>query len=443
MARKKSRNSSDSTASRRKGRQKAASSTEQGHRGSLAAIGSVLMISAILHRKDFSTMLSDMLRRVDFSTVVPPTEEAKSSTTVTREEANDQQQQQQQQQQEFPLPRIAYIAIGHLNSTDRWDGVLHPATDYFVPDPDPYYIAMNEQWQSAYDNLVKTHNSTFQRYAPRIQPIYVNCAEGKGTGSCCKQDQALTQFAQNYYYLDNPDEKRNRKTRYDWICFQDDDEYIRHDAMQEFLRYLPVTDEPIVLATDAPRGSNGKTGDDQVLYAHRLGQTGYVPRRSPYQCTGDLPNFTYPWGQPVFYNRAAFELLQPAFAAGAMTQLCRDFGLYAHDTGNALLHWMFSIPAIWMRNPNNVKTGGYRSDFLGMHRVSRDGPASAMKVVHETYLHKYPYDTSGNRPPYMWSSNATGFRQTQTYHQYGDPSTWGTQWHPFPTSDCGPWLDGP
>ncbi|CAB9501364.1 expressed unknown protein [Seminavis robusta] len=317
-----------------------------------------------------------------------------------------------------PLPRIAYIAMGHLNSTDRWDGCLHPATDYFVPSPDPYYIVMNEQWRAKYEQLVET-NSTFQNYSSRIQPIYTDCMpEAKGWPSCCKQDQGLAHFYKHYY-----SDATNQNKKYDWICFQDDDEYIRHRAMQEFLRYLPITDEPIVIASDPPEG-------------HPLGQSGYIPKRSPYKCPRDSDNWKYPWGQPVFYNQAAFELLLPAWKAGAMTKQCKEFDLYAHDTGNALLHWMFGIPALWMRNPASVKSG-MRNDFLGMHSVSRFGPQSSMKAVHEKYRDKMPYPYNNDlRPQYMWSSNATGFNQTKTYQLYGHPSTWGENWHIFPTSDC-------
>lgn len=344
--------------------------------------------------------------------VDPHKEHLKTKALVLPEQNRDNNE-------EFPLPRIAYVTFGHLNSTERWIGCIHPATTYFA---NPYYVVMNYQWKTKYDHLVHT-NESFKLHASRIQPIYTNCPEsGRGWPTCCKQDQGLSNFY-NHYYKD----MSTNTPKYDWIGYQDDDQYIRHRPMQEFLRYLPVTSEPIVVTADAPPG-------------HALGQTGYFNRRKttiapPYQCPLHNINFTYPWGQPIFYNQAAFELLMPALKANGHTKQCQEFDLN-HDVGNALVNWMFGIPTVWMRNSKASPRGiDYRGDYLGVHRVTRFGSRSKMNIIHDIFERYKPYPYNYNkRPKYQWT-NTTGFVQTQTYAKFGHPSTWKSLWHTFPVSD--------
>lgn len=37
---------------------------------------------------------------------------------------------------------------------------------------------------------------------------------------------------------------------------------------------------------------------------------------------------------------------------------------------------------------------------------------------------------------YFDFQNVTGFKQTSTYTNFGDPSQWGKEWHTMPISDC-------
>jgi hypothetical protein len=143
------------------------------------------------------------------------------------------------------LPRIAYVTFSYVGSLDRWRDVIFPSTDLFVPPQDPYYVVLTKQSQSHYQNLTQM-NPLFANYSHRIQPIFVDCPEGKfGLSPCCKQEQGLLKFYEQYYYDDN------KIRRYDWILFQDDDMYIRLKELQIFVIELSL-DHPMILASGVP-----------------------------------------------------------------------------------------------------------------------------------------------------------------------------------------------
>lgn len=361
-------------------------------------------------------------------------DDIETTTTTTRGDSSN-----------HPHPRIAYVTFSHLNVTDldRWTNVIFPATELFVPATDPYYVVMTMAMQEIYHNLTRTR-ADFQKYRDRIQPIFVDCPEGRfGHSPCCKQELGLLEFYQRYYYDDDhrtsfssehdegilrntmttntttPTTRRrsSRQTNYDWILFQDDDMYIRHRELQIFVHDLPLDEEPIVLTSHYPPGPY-------------LGQEGYLKHNARYHCSR-LDNWTYPWGQPAVYNRAAFEQVVPIiFQRGGLVKQCLEYHV-THDVGNALLHWMMMFPTLWIRITANKV---FRSDFLGYHRVGRDGPRSEIRRVHYLFDQKpYPFNVSTPIPRF-WT-NSTGFRLTRTFQQYGHPSNW-TEWHTMPTSDC-------
>ena len=335
-----------------------------------------------------------------------------------------------------PHARIAYVTFSYLNVTDldRWTKVIFPATELFIPATDPYYVVMTLAMQDMYHNLTRTHED-FIKYQHRIQPIFVDCPEGKfGHSPCCKQEVGLLEFYHRYYYdyydqfsmkhfILNATTKLTKRwrssrhqTNYDWILFQDDDMYIRHHELQFFVHDLPLDEEPIVLTSYAPPGTY-------------LGQEGYL-KNSSYHCSR-LDNWTYPWGQPAVYNRAAFEqIVTIVFQRGGLVKQCLEYQV-THDVGNALLHWMMMFPTLWIRITANQE---FRDDYLAYHRVGRDGPGSMIHQVHEQFDHlRYPFNIS-TPVPRFWT-NTTGFRLTQTFQHFGHPSNW-TEWHTMPTSDC-------
>jgi hypothetical protein len=62
-----------------------------------------------------------------------------------------------------------------------------------------------------------------------------------------------------------------------------------------------------------------------------LGHVGYLGRPN-YTCAIDDANFTYLWGQPVFYTRAALQHVSNGFRAGGLVKQCIEYQV-THDAG--------------------------------------------------------------------------------------------------------------
>jgi hypothetical protein len=167
-----------------------------------------------------------------------------------------------------------------------------------------------------------------------------------------------------------------------------------------------------------------------------LGQPGYS-RYPSYQCSKTI-NFTYPWGRPVLYSRAARKIVQGGWETGGMVQQCLEFKVL-HDVGNAIFHWIYSLPVINIRLFGHTTGGGGQS--FGAHGVNHDTaatmsgkkPIQTMYQVHDTFTRAH-YNWS-QQQPILWH-NATGFYKTKTYQRYGDPTSWKDVWHIVPYSDC-------
>jgi hypothetical protein len=309
----------------------------------------------------------------------------------------------------FIPPRVAYIAFCHLQGTQRMEDFIFSSVETWHPRDQPYFVVFTASSKPIWDDYVVT-NSNFTEYQARIQPLFVDCPEGKfGESPCCKQEKGLLAVLDQY------------GSSYDWFLFQDDDVYLRHEYLQSYVTPLNPNQVQILSAG---------------MPAKRLGQMGYIykPSDMQYFCSHKNNQYTYPWGMPVVYSKAALLLVSNGFRQGGLVSQCVAFNI-THDTGNAIYHWMYSLPSIWLRVPGLADW--YRDDFFGAHGVGR---ATDYKNATETNmyaLHK-TYSSRRYRPPinvtYVWH-NVTGFRTTKTYKDYGDPAHW-TEWHTFPVKDC-------
>ena len=89
-----------------------------------------------------------------------------------------------------------------------------------------------------------------------------------------------------------------------------------------------------------------------------------------YECIGlggINDHYKDPWGQPIVYNQPAFQIVLKAFRLGGLVNQCKEYGVM-HDAGNAILHWMYNFPALWLRIGSNEF---WQSDLLGVHRVEK------------------------------------------------------------------------
>ena len=355
---------------------------------------------------------------------------------------------------------IAFVTFSHLSNITQFEHTILASANTWVPSESNYYVVLNQMWERKFmqwkkqkiDNFYSTQtNDTTSATESivgihRIQPIYVDCPEGRfGESPCCKQQQGLVNFHKMHYY-----DKQNRKAKYDWILFSDDDVYIVPTVLEKFIRYLPYglpsqkemiqsqlkNEEPLVLVQSGPS---------------ILGQHAYLKHHSPYKCSKDN-EFKYPWGQPVVYNRAALERILPGLEQNGLVKQCVEYGV-THDVGNALLHWMYSIPSVKFRFPNakqqltwkrGKRNWKFRGDSIGYHGA---GVHESLKMewFHEETRHErrrietmnnVPFNRSNlPREDYFEWQHVNGFNQTATFEKYGDPGNW-SEWHTMPTFDC-------
>jgi hypothetical protein len=92
-----------------------------------------------------------------------------------------------------------------------------------------------------------------------------------------------------------------------------------------------------------------------------------------YHCSDDA-QFRYNWGQPVVYNRAAFELVIPGLQNDGLVKQCLEYEV-THDVGNAIFHWMYSIPAVRFEFP-----------------ISKVEPTKSVKILSHTTVQAHQRD---------------------------------------------------
>jgi hypothetical protein len=302
-------------------------------------------------------------------------------------------------------PRVAYITYSFLATTAQFEKMIFASLDTWL-DEGTYFVVLNERWRNAYKELCRNTNNQ-QRYCARIEPIYVDCPEHKwGESPCCKQQQGLLYMIQHHL------------ADFDWFVFQDDDMYLRRKYLEAFLKPLNTRSPAIATSGGVRKHSKGR----------ELGQQSFaLAHQRPYNCSSGNPDFTYPWGQPVVYNRAALSRIHSGLAQGGLVSQCLTFNV-THDVGNAVFHWMYQLPEVRFRIPFFPKM--FKWHFMGIHGVAKSDEALTMQQVHEVFQ-KLPQH---NKHEHHWFE-AHGFQQTETFRKYGDPETW-KEWHTMPTSDC-------
>ena len=346
---------------------------------------------------------------------------------------------------------IAYITFSHLNGTTRFKDMIIDAVYTWLPPGQPYYVVLSKMWQHDYqqwrdqNNNNNNNNTTLVAMPNRIVPLFVDCPEGKfGESPCCKQEKGLLEFLQ-----------RGLLDQYDWIVYMDDDMYVRTEYLTSYLSHYRVwlqynTTNMTELNTQyKPTTTTATTTTTTTVQippiifsggwpAKRLGQSGYlVSKEASYQCS-HREAFKYPHGQPVIYSKAALGQVHQGLKLGGLVRQCTAFDV-THDAGNAIFHWMHSIPSGWLRVAQ--RPGQPRWDVLITHGVGRCLGVTTDCTMHTLHkLYGKRKRIKRNKVPvadYMYHEHhVNGFRETGTYRRYGDPSTWEAEWHTMAVEDC-------
>lgn len=302
-----------------------------------------------------------------------------------------------------PSQGLAIVMFSHLKTTERFDNLFFPALEtWWQNEKEPLYIVLTHQWRTAYEELCR------YRDCRQFYPLWVNCTEGQfGESPCCKQEKGLLALPKDY----------------EWTLFADDDMYFKIADLRRYLMsYLAVDpSEPYIVT------AGGVT-------AKFLGQWGYKGKRADYICSS-TDEFRYPWGQPVIYSRAALHLVEPGLRAGGLVKQCLEFQV-THDAGNSIFHWMYQIPDFAIKF-HMFPGEGIRKEYFGVHGIHRFitsvNHTVTMKEVHSQAINQ----TKRKFKMYMRQRHhRKGFLESDTFARFGDPSTWGDQWHTMPVRDC-------
>ena len=126
-----------------------------------------------------------------------------------------------------------------------------------------------------------------------------------------------------------------------------------------------------------------------------------------------------------------------AFALGGLVKQCLEFDVY-HDVGNALLHWMHGIPAVWIRNKGHMSLARrLRSDTLGFHGIGRPPHHYSMRQIADTFASPRRRADPGKHPSQLiWFNEYDGYKNNSHYRKYGHPTSWNGTWHTMPTQRC-------
>ena len=316
--------------------------------------------------------------------------------------------------------KIAFVTYSTLKSVDYFRYLIVESLLTWVPPDSKLFVIYSAVWQGKYRNLC----ANMPPHLPhdlcerRIVPIWVNCTDyHAGVSGCCKQEQGLKQISQRY----NND--------FGWYWFQDDDVYVRADMAQAFVDTLP-SNEVLIL-----------TSGGLLSSAPPLGQSGFL--QSPLYHCSRRHDYTYPWGLPVVYSKAALRYTtQHVFAKDGLVQECRAFAV-THDVGNAIVHWMLGLPEIRIGVADRrFRFHAYHQDddqIMAMHGILALPNATQSLKKYHTMAETHQYYSSQRNwtlaHPIRWH-NVSGFQRTKTFQQHGDPSTWN-EWVLFPPEDCG------
>lgn len=320
----------------------------------------------------------------------------------------------------------------------RIERYIFPALDTWHPRDQPYYVTMSRDYESAYQEKVRTNETWRQYSSPRIEMLFVDdCEDGSYLSACCKQEKGMVAYMKKQH----EESKRTNSITSTvsagaaWLVVADDDNYFQHDFLANALEHR-VSSKPEDLREDLHEDLLVITNGMHLL----LGKSGYpgLQQESTYNCS-----YAYRWGQVSIYNRATLQKIQRGLEMGGLLDICREYGVY-QDVGNAIFHWMYSLPNLWV----NISPYCFRPvrkhnrDNFGCHGVGKAGSDRfdlSMRGLQEFYSIGSSNESSSVTPNFLFRNNAypkSGFHRTQTYQQYGDPSSWINEWHRFPVSDC-------
>ena len=262
---------------------------------------------------------------------------------------------------------IIYITFAHLKNTKPFDNMIFPSLDTFLKnEPYPYFVVLNENWKEQYSGLCTNHTT----YCERIEPIWVNCSEGYyGASPCCKTDRGLAEI-----FRLHPD--------VDWYMYMDDDYYVRSDYLRNLLSTLD-DDDPVML------------GPEQIF------PLGLSQHRRKYNCSFYKQD-KIAAANLALNNRGAMKRMHRGFELGAIQKQCQEFSV-THDGGNAIMHWMYSLPTL--RQPTAQKSVDRylegQTKFvgpqinIGMHKIAFYSSHKQIEKLYQAYnstqLHSFQY----------------------------------------------------
>jgi hypothetical protein len=326
--------------------------------------------------------------------------------------------------------KFAFITFSHLSNASQFESTVLEAVNTWVPSDSKYFVVLNQKWQEVFDQWKEQKQQQQQQQGQkmlegvvnRIQPIYVDCPEARsGESPCCKQQKGLVEFDKTY----------NVDKSFDWIVYMDDDVYLQPNVLEAYIKTLPI------IMPDLNKYVR-ENGDPMLIAASipfRLGRAGYLRGPSAgYRCSRD-EDFQYPWGQPAIYNQAALQLVIPGLQLNGLVQQCLEYNV-THDVGNAIFHWMYSIPSTRIRSVNfkgKKPQWGFRGDTIVYHGAG-SSPEIPMKMFHERRTKDIEVPFTAPKQ-YFGRFNPNGFQRTETFKKFGSPSEWKV-WHTMPISDC-------
>lgn len=336
--------------------------------------------------------------------------------------------------------KTAFITFSHMGNITKFNRIILAAVKTWIPKDEVYYVVLNHQWNQTFSNWKNDMIQKNETMVNLIQPIFVDCTESRrGESTCCKQEKGLIEFYDKYFH------ERN----YDWVYFADDDMFINTKLLFEYMEVLPyglsieharlMENGPFVLLSEG------------YLIPHPLG---WGPGK--YKCEQKDASYLYPWGQPVMYNRHAMNKIIVGLRLGGLVKQCIEFDVN-HDVGNAIFHWMYSLPyssfprtqnlkQLKMQNLNSLKVkmkrkmNFFRKDTVGIHGIDIEDYFSQENFWSLRLNDSIRAFTSekDKLPPeeYFGFGNLSGFHSTDTFSMYGSPDEWTEKWHTMNRSDC-------
>jgi hypothetical protein len=306
--------------------------------------------------------------------------------------------------------------MAHL---DAFQYLILAALETWMPPGGIYFVVLSTSWEADYNKFCQDLpeaflNSTITNFCDRIHPIFVDCPDAHwGFSPCCKQEKGLQEVFQDH------------GESYDWFVYSDDDNYFRLPILNGILTQLDPTVPQIAT-------SGGMLSD-----TNPLGKSGYMKKKSPYDCSSD-ENKMYPWGQPVVYSRAALARIQRGLQLEGLTKECVAFDV-THDTGNAIFHYMHSLPEVRFGMAQRI---GFNFDMkrwapeelAGLHGTMMTEERKFRKMVTMVQVHD-GWKSQNASVPKLVFHRPTGFTNTSIYKEFGDVESWN-EWHTFETKDC-------